>query len=169
MLCAVLGQLRRDRAPTGVVVLLAIAIVASACGLMGTSAHVRDTAGLFSADARATAEERLRELASERGVLLYVITGDEAHPPRMTDALDEADARGLPAIAVLIGPNGIDGLGQSGVEFSFDPPSAAHRLLDERRADEALDALVEHFAAWSLDPRGNQPDVPPPAGRTPAP
>lgn len=133
--------------------LLSIAI-ASGCALTGPSLHVRDGLGLFSADARAEAEERLCEIASDRGVVMYVVTDPQADPPRMLDApMADAEARGLPAVAVLVGPNGIVGVGSSHEQYSdFDPPSASSRLLEEGRADQALDLLVDHVAAWSPAP-----------------
>ena len=163
MLSAVTNRLSMSHTPKGIAVLLPIAIVASACGWMGSAEHVRDGADLFSADARARAEERLRELASQRGVLLYVVTDAEGDPPRMLDApMADAEALGMPAVAVLVGPNGIVGTGYShGLDFAFTEPSAAERLLEQGRADEALEVLVDHFAAWSRDPDSVEPPQPP--------
>lgn len=110
-----------------------------------------------------TQKERLRELASRRGVLLYVISDAEADPPRMLDApMADADARGMPAVAVLLGPNGIAGVGYSrGLDLSYEEPPAAERLLGEGRADEALDVLIGHFAAWSRGFDFPEPPQPP--------
>ncbi len=155
-----ISQIAGSRRRNGIAALLPMIVVA--CGLTGHSVHVRDGLSLFSAEARAQAEERLRELAFQRGVLLYVVTDAEADPPRMLDApMADAEARGLPAVAVLVGPGGIVGVGTGGSqEFAFDAPSASYRSLEEGRADAALDTLVDHFAAWSRAPDVVQPEPP---------
>jgi hypothetical protein len=147
----------------GSVWLLPIVLVASACGLTGSSTHVRDGAELFSPIARASAEQRLRELASQHGMLLFVISDPAPDPPRMLDApMADAKTRGMPAVAVLFGPNGIAGTGYSDeLYFSFVEPSAAEHLLQQGRADEALEVLVDHFAAWSRDPDSLKAPSPP--------
>jgi hypothetical protein len=144
------------------VLLLPIVLVASACGSIGPLEHVRDGAELFSPNARVRAEQRLRELASRRGMLLFVISDPAPDPPRMLDApMADARARGMPAIAVLLGPNGIAGTGYSDeLDFSFVEPPDAERLLQQGRADEALDVLVDHFAAWTRSPDTRQPPEP---------
>ena len=156
-----MSQIAGSRRPSAIAALLPMVVVA-ACGLGWHSVHVRDGLGLFSTEARAQAEDRLRELASQRGVLLYVVTDSEADPPRMLDApMADAEARGLAAVAVLIGPGGIVGIGTgANQDVSFDAPSASYRFLEEGRGDEALDALVNHFAAWSRDPDGVGPQPP---------
>ena len=148
MLSAVTSWLSRTPPANGIAVLLPIAITTSACGLLGSPVHVRDEAVMFSADARAEAEDRLREVASQRGVLVFVVTDpdEDADPPRMLDApMADAEARGLPAVAVLVGPNGIVGIGHSaGMESTFDAPSATYRLLEDGRPDEALSVRKPH-------------------------
>lgn len=114
---------------------------------------VRDEAGLFSPQARQDAEERLRQLAAEHGVWLFVLTDRRPDPPRMLDApmAEAADADAI-VVAVMLGPEGIAGGGSRDGEIFFEPPAAADTFLADGRPDDALETIVRSFAAWAPEP-----------------
>jgi hypothetical protein len=116
---------------------------------------VRDEAGLFSPQARQEAEQRLRQLAAEHGVWLFVLTDRRPDPPRMLDApMDEAADADAVVVAVMLGPEGVAGGGSRDGEVFFDPPSAADAFIADGRPDDALDTIIDHFAAWAPQPEG---------------
>lgn len=124
---------------------------------------VRDEAGLFSPQARQEAEQRLRQVAAEHGVWLFVLTDRRPDPPRMLDApmAEAADADAL-VVAVMLGPEGVVGGGSRDGDVFFEPPSAADTLIADGRPDDALDRIVDHFAAWAPQPESVQEPAPAP-------
>ncbi len=141
-------------------------LVVSGCGLAPPPQLVRDGAQLFTADARAAAESRLRALAAKYGVWTFVITDLEGDPPRMLDApMHEADASGVRAVALLFGADRMVGSGQSRISFdrgdsqTLAPPDVSD-LLAGGHADEALDTVVAYLESWVSSP--SSPARPPP-------
>ena len=112
---------------------------------------VRDTAGLFTPPARAAAEERLRSLSEEHGILFFIVTDHRGDPPRMLDApMADAEEFGKPAVAFLLSGETLVGNGMTDPNrFSSLPSPEVDSLLAEGRADEALDRLVAVFAGWA--------------------
>ena len=151
-------------------------LLATACGAPAPPQLVRDGIGLFSAEARAEAESRLRALAAQHGVWAFVITDADGDPPRMLDEpMGEADARGVRAVAALFGPDRLVGTGFSRALFdgdepiSFDPPEV-NALLEGGGADEALVRIVEYMESWvDAPPEPGQPLVDVPAAPSAAP
>lgn len=150
---------------------LALGALVAGCGLVQLPAPqlVRDGAGLFSAQATVEAERRLQQLAREHGVWLFVLTDPNPDPPRMLDApmAEAADADAL-VVAVMLGPDRIAGGGSRDGEVFFEPPSAADTLLADGRRDDALDTIVDHFAAWAPNPGRDGGDEPPPRPAQPS-
>lgn len=145
--------------------LIGILILASACQLAGPPRLVRDGAGIFSAEARATAESRLRAVAAEHGVWAFILTDLEGDAPRMLDGpMGEADAQGARAVAALFRPDSMAAGGFSRVSFdagdsqTFSPPTVDD-LLTRGGADEALDRIVDYMESWA--------ELPPPTGEPP--
>jgi hypothetical protein len=130
------------------------AALVAGCGLLaGPPTLVRDGEGIFSPEARVDAEERLRALADEHGVLYYVITAADADPPRVLDGpMAEAEAIGRPAIAIIISDGRVVGSGTSdGTDDRFIELAGAGNgtdaLLADGKEDEALDLLIRTFSA----------------------
>lgn len=144
--------------------LIGILMIASACQLAGPPQLVRDGAGMFSADARAAAESRLRAVAAEHGVWAFIITDVEGDPPRMLDGpMGEADARGARAVAALFRPDSMSAGGFSRVSYdagdsqTFSPP-IVDDLLARGEADEALERIVDYMESWAeLPPAEGEP------------
>jgi len=150
--------------------LIGICLLAAACQLAGPPQLVRDGAGMFSDEARAAAESRLRALAVEHGLWAFVITDPEGDPPRMLDEpMEEADSRGVPAVAILFGsdPVRIVGAGYSrlsfdGRESGLDPPGIGADIPVDA-ADVALERVVEYLESWvTMPPPADPPGVRPP-------
>jgi hypothetical protein len=144
------GRRRRLAATAGSVLLLA------ACGLLpSTPVLVRDNIGLFSPAARADAEQRLRELSDQHDMLFFVVTDDRGDPPvSFRGPMADAGALGLPAVALLVGRDGAEGITATDDDRArtFTPPSAIDRMITEGDADEALDLIVRSMSAWARDP-----------------
>lgn len=143
---------------------LGLLLLAAACQLPGPPQLVRDGAGIFSAEARAEAESRLRAVAAEHGVWAFVVTDPEGDPPRMLDEpMAEADARGVPAVAVLFGVDRLAGLGYSRVSFDSQTLGApdVDDLLARGDTDEALDRAVDHLVNWAARPPPADGPAPP--------
>ena len=142
------------------------ALLASACQLASTPQLIRDGAGLFSADARAAAESRLRAIAGEHGVWTFVITEVNGDPPRMLDApMQEVDSLGVRAVAILFDADQIVGAGYSRAsvdqgDSGLEPPGIGAQIQDGG-ADVALEHVVEYLETWAADP------PPPPPARVP--
>ena len=143
--------------------LMGVLILASACQLAGPPQLVRDGAGIFSAEARATAESRLRAVAAEHGVWAFVITDLEGDPPRMLDGpMGEADARGARAVAALFRPDSMAAGGFSRVSYdagdsqTYSPPNV-DSLLTGGKADEALEITVDYLESWAELPPPGEP------------
>ena len=132
-------------------------LLASACQLASPPQLVRDGAGIFSADARAAAESRLREIAGAHGVWTFVITEVNGDPPRMLDdPIGEADALGVRAVAILFDEDRIVGAGYSGAsvdqgDAGLDPPDV-HAQIPAGGADAALERIVEYLESWAAQP-----------------
>jgi hypothetical protein len=128
--------------------ILGIGLLTS-CGHPVPPQLVRDGAGLFSADARSAAEARLRDLAIESGVWAFVISDPDGDPPRMLDApMAEADARGVPAVAILFGPIGIVGGGHSDGSVEW---ATRRRLRDPAwTASSHAEMPMRHSPSWSI-------------------
>ncbi len=134
------------RAPV-LATLAAATVVLGSCAALGPPQLVRDEIGLFSAEARATAEDRLRELAAEAGVWAFVITDAEGDAPRMLEEpMSEAGAAGMPGVAVLFGPDGFAGVGlneRADESFSSLDVVAVDAAIQAGDADGALEAAVD--------------------------
>ena len=119
------------------------ALLLAACGLLpSTVVLVRDNAGLFSAEARADAEQRLGDLSAEHGILFFILTEEQVDPPRVMDApMAEARQRGLPAIALMLDRSGVvaEGYSEHDGFGSLAAPSSVDDMIAGGRADEALD------------------------------
>ena len=141
---------------------IGLGLLASACQLASPPQLVRDGAGIFSADARAAAESRLRAIAGEHGVWTFVITEVDGDPPRMLDEpMGEADALGVRAVAILFDDDRIVGAGYSRASFdnghsALDPPGIGTDIPDGG-ADVALERVVEYLESWAANP----PPAPP--------
>ena len=141
---------------------IGVGLLISACQLAGPPQLVRDGAGIFSADARAAAESRLRDLAGEHGMWTFVITEVDGDPPRMLDEpMGEADALGARAVEILFDENRIVGAGYSSASFDqgdpgLDPPGIGTDIPDGG-ADVALERVVEYLESWAANP----PPAPP--------
>ena len=146
---------------------IAVGLLASACQVASPPQLVRDGAGIFSADARAAAESRLRAIAGEHGMWTFVITEVNGDPPRMLDApMQEADALGARAVAILFDADRIVGAGYSRAAFDqgdlgLAPPDV-HVQIPAGGADAALESVVEYLESWAANP-----PPPPPAGVPP--
>ena len=146
---------------------IGVGLLSAACQLAGPPQLVRDGAGIFSADARAAAESRLRAIAGQHGIWTFVITEVGGDPPRMLDApMGEADSLGVRAVAILFDEARIVGAGYSRAsadqgEASLDPPGVTADIPDGG-ADVALERVVEYLESWAANPPG-----PPPAGAPP--
>ena len=145
-------------------------VLASACQLAGPPQLVRDGAGLFSAEARAAAESRLRAIAGEHGVWTFVITEVNGDPPRMLDVpMQEADSLGFRAVAILFDADRIVGAGYSRASFDrgdsgLDPPGVGADI-PAGGADMALERVVEYLESWAaLPPPGEPPPIDPVEG-----
>ena len=154
---------------------IGIGLLASACQIASPPQLVRDGAGIFSADARAAAESRLRAIAGEHGVWAFVITEVEGDPPRMLDApMQEADSLGVRAVAILFDADRIVGAGYSRASFDqgdsgLEPPGIDADIPDAG-ADVALERVVEYLESWAADPprappAGEPPPLEAPSGR----
>lgn len=145
--------------------IIGVGLLASACQLANTPQLVRDGAGIFSADARAAAESRLRAIAGEHGVWTFVVTEVDGDPPRMLDApMQEADSLGVRAVAILFDADGIVGAGFSRAsvdqgDTGLEPPGIGAQILPGG-GDVALESVVEYLESWVADP----PPAPPPGG-----
>lgn len=150
-----------------------VGLLASACQVTGPPRLVLDGAGIFSADARARAESRLRAIAAEHGLWAFVITDVQGDPPRMLDpSMREADSRQVRAVAILFGSDSMVGAGFSRVSVdrgdaqTLSPPRVDD-LIAEGDADAALEAVVDYLESWAGSP---QPaGEPPPFGGEEAP
>lgn len=137
-------------------------LLASACQLASPPQLVRDGADIFTADARAAAESRLRAIAGEHGVWTFVITEVNGDPPRMLDApMQEADSLGVRAVAILFDADQIVGAGYSRASFDqgdsgLEPPGIGAQIQDGG-ADVALERVVEYLESWAANP----PPAPP--------
>lgn len=113
---------------------------------------VRDELGLFSEDARQRAEDRLRTVAVDSGVWVFVVSDAAADPPRMLDApMSEANRAGVSAYAVLFGPERIVGSGQSergSDAFASVDLLAADEAFRAGTPDEALRLVVDRVVDW---------------------
>ena len=136
---------------------IGVGLLASACQIASPPQLVRDGAGIFSADARAAAESRLRAIAGEHGLWPFVITEVNGDPPRMLDApMQEADALGVRAVAILFDEDRIVGAGYSRASFDqgdsgLDPPDVGADIPDGG-ADVALERVVEYLESWAAQP-----------------
>ena len=134
-----------------------VGLLASACQLASPPQLVRDGAGIFSAEARAAAESRLRAIAGAHGVWTFVITEVNGDPPRMLDApMGVADAQGVRAVAILFDEDRIVGGGYSRAAVgdgdpSLDPPGIGTDIPDGG-ADAALERVVEYLESWAANP-----------------
>ncbi len=130
---------------------LAVLLLGS-CAALGPPQLVRDELSLFSADARSAAEDRLRELAAEAGIWVFVVSDAEADPPRMLDApMGEADDAGVPGVAILFGPAALAGAGLSeraNQSFSSLDVLAVDEAFQAGDADAALDLAVDLVIDW---------------------
>ena len=141
---------------------IGVGLLASACQIASPPQLVRDGAGIFSADARAAAESRLRAIAGEHGVWTFVISEVNGDPPRMLDApMQEADALGVRAVAILFDEDRIVGAGYSRASFDqgdsgLDPPEVGADIPDGG-ADAALERVVEYLESWAAQPAPAQP------------
>lgn len=124
----------------------------AACGLTSSMpVLMRDSAGLFTPAARQVAEDRLRSLSDEHGVLFFIVTDQRGDPPRMLRG-PAADADGQPWVAFLLSGEMMVGGGMSDPDrFGSMPSPEVDDLLAEGRADEALELLIDAFAAWAVD------------------
>jgi hypothetical protein len=83
-----------------------------------------------------------------------VISDPDGDPPRMLDApMAEADARGVPAVAILFGPIGIVGGGHSDRAVEVGDPAtltgpSVDGFIARGDADAALAIVVDHLVAW---------------------
>ncbi len=131
---------------------VASAILLSSCAALGPPQLVRDELGLFSAAARSQAEDRLRDLAAEAGIWVFVVSDAEADPPRMLDApMGEADDAGVPGVAVLFGPETLVGSGLSeraNQSFSSLDFVAVDQAFQAGDVDAALDLAVDVVVDW---------------------
>src|SRR5688572_14793110 len=147
---------------------IGLGLLAAACQLASPPQLVRDGAGIFSADARAAAESRLRAIAGQHGVWTFVLTEVDGDPPRMLDApMGEADALGVRAVAILFDADQMVGAGYSraSVEHGdsvLEPPGIGAQIQDGG-ADVALERVVEYLESWAADP----PPAPPAGERPP--
>ena len=134
-----------------------VGLLASACQLASPPQLVRDGAGIFSADARAAAESRLRALAGAHGVWTFVITEVNGDPPRMLDGpMQEADSLGVRAVAILYDAERIVGAGYSRAsvdqgDSGLEPPGIGTDI-PEGGADVALERVVEYLESWAANP-----------------
>jgi hypothetical protein len=134
----------------------ALTLIVSACALMPqtTPSLIRDEADIFSPQAEAAAEARLREAAGDDGVLLFIITGRDVDPPVAFDGTtDWAAENGRDAAAWLIDGARIDASATTDPNglVSLQPPPI-DRMLEEGRGDEALDLMVRTYEAWARSP-----------------
>ena len=131
---------------------VASAVLLGSCAALGPPQLVRDELGLFSADARSGAEDRLRELAADSGIWVFVISEAGADPPRMLDApMGEADDAGVPGVAVLFGPRTLAGSGfseRANQSFSSLDFVAVDQAFQAGDADAALDLAVDVVVDW---------------------
>ena len=162
------GRDAAQRASAVLVVALGMNLLASACERIAPPQLVRDGAGLFTEEARADAESRLRAAATEHGVWAFVITEPAGDPPRMLDApMGEADAQGVRAVAVLLDEDSMVGGGFSRASFDhgdslgLSPPDI-DELLAAGEADAALDRIVDYLVTWTGSPP--PAEQPPPGG-----
>lgn len=151
-------------------VLLLLAICAlgpMGCERLAPPPLVRDGAGMFSADAQAAAEARLRQAAADTGIWVFVVTDPDAEPPQMLRGpMESADDASVRALAILLNLHGVIAVGysQESVELqdsmTFSPPDVSG-LLDDGLGDEALAAMVDYAVTWSSAPPtvGPVPDV----------
>jgi hypothetical protein len=152
---------------------IALGLLSSACQLASPPQLVRDGAGIFSADARAAAESRLRAVAAEHGLWAFVITEVEGDPPRMLDApMQEADSLGVRAVAILFDADRIVGAGFSRIssdrgDSGLDPPGVG-TLIPFGDADTALERVVEYLESWAALPQPAQPAGEPPPLEAPS-
>ena len=139
------------RAPAIAASFIATVILGS-CAALGPPQLVRDELGLFSPEARSEAEDRLRDLAAEAGIWVFVVSDAEADPPRMLDApMGEADDAGVPGVAVLFGPETLVGSGRSeraNESFSSLDFLAADQTFQAGDADRALELAVDLVEDW---------------------
>jgi hypothetical protein len=131
---------------------VASALLLGSCAALGPPQLVRDELGLFSADARSAAEDRLRELAAETGIWVFVVSDAGADPPRMLAApMGEADDAGVPGVAVLFGPETLAGSGLSeraNQSFSSLDFVAVDQAFQAGDVDAALDLAVDVVVDW---------------------
>ena len=150
-----------------------VGLLASACQLASPPQLVRDGAGIFSADARAAAEARLRAIAGTHGVWTFVITEVNGDPPRMLDApIGEADSLGVRAVASLFDEERIVGAGYSRAsvdqgDSGLEPPDVGADIPDGG-ADVALERVVEYLESWAANPPPAPPAGVPPVFQAPS-
>ena len=112
---------------------------------------MRDSAGIFTPPARQAAEDRLRSLSEEHGILFFVVTDQRGDPPRML-RVPGADAErfGWPFVAFLLSGDMMVGGGMSDTDrFGSMPSPEVDGLLADGRADEALELLIDAFVEWA--------------------
>ena len=136
--------------------LVAVAWLATGCRPAAPQL-VRDGVGMFSAEARAAAEARLQELATEHGMWALVITELGGDPPRMLDEpMGEADARQARAVAILLSADQVVGTGFSRAIDTDDMgtlvPPDVQGMIAQGETDAALAALVTYLESWVVDP-----------------
>jgi hypothetical protein len=112
---------------------------------------MRDSAGLFTPPARQVAEDRLRSLSEEHGILFFIVTDQRGDPPRMLDApMADAEEFGRPYVAFLLSGERMVGGGMSDLDrFASMPSPEVDELLAEGRADEALELLIDAYVEWA--------------------
>ena len=153
--------------------LIGFGLLIPACQLAGPPQLVRDGAGIFSADARAAAESRLRAIAGAHGVWTFVITEVNGDPPRMLDdPMGEADALGVRAVAILFDDDRIVGAGYSQAsvdqgDTGLDPPNVGADIPDGG-ADVVLERVVEYLESWAANPQPAPPAGVPPELEAPS-
>ena len=145
------------------------------CSRLPPPQLVRDGAGLFSVGAREAADARLRSLADEYGVWVFVVTEPDGDPPRMTDGLfGDANAYGIRAVALLYDQQRSVGSGFSEAAVEHDDTSSlpepdVERLLAVGAGDAALEIIVDTAERWLANPRpAGEPAAPLPGLEQPS-
>jgi hypothetical protein len=166
------GSVRSQRRGKFAALAVLVAVFLVGCERIAPPPLVRDGAGLFSEEARTDAEARLRGVATQHGIWAFVITDPVGDPPRMLDEpMQEADRRGVRAVAILLSDERVVGGGYSGASAdlrdssTLSPPNVDD-LLAAGEYDAALERIVDYLVSWAASPAA-EPEEPAPGGEVP--